>query len=302
LAGAFRYSILYRVQGMLWGEEDAGITRPGFLRRATAVSLEAMGARGVYEVLDELAGGRPGAWAAATVRRRQEQYLLENVEVILDSGVTVAIPPLQYSEQLFPRSLLPGSREARRMKSDFSYAQSRHEEAGREARRLMREHEDAEGVLPRQAVRLLMMLLALTSAALLVFLAVVAALRLNTYYRINHVSGSWMALTQYADVRGGIYPPLYDSGRQLYGGTRFMPEGDPRSPSLVGRPLRHLRKLLGRQQDQRLRQAARKFVRKASLWSPVTDGPYSLRRSNDSGLLRSAPCGIGCIHAYPYGG
>jgi hypothetical protein len=57
------------------------------------VGLGSLAARGVYEVLDEVAGGPPRAEAAA-VRRRQEQYLVESVEVILNNGVTVAIPPL----------------------------------------------------------------------------------------------------------------------------------------------------------------------------------------------------------------
>jgi hypothetical protein len=64
------------------------------LKHAGAVALGSIAARGVYEVLDE-AGGRPArAWAAATVRRREEQYLVDQIEVILDNGVTVAIPPL----------------------------------------------------------------------------------------------------------------------------------------------------------------------------------------------------------------
>src|SRR6266516_1604396 len=68
--------------------------RRDFLKGATAVTLGAMAARGVYEVLDGAGGGPARAWAAAAVRRLQEQYLVDQIEVILDNGVTVAIPPL----------------------------------------------------------------------------------------------------------------------------------------------------------------------------------------------------------------
>jgi hypothetical protein len=68
--------------------------RRGFLKGATAVTLGSIAARGVYEVLDEAGGGPARAWVAAAVRRLQEQYLVDQIEVILDNGVTVAIPPL----------------------------------------------------------------------------------------------------------------------------------------------------------------------------------------------------------------
>lgn len=68
-------------------------TRRSVLRRITVAGLGAMAARGVYDILDG-AGTVERAEAAATVRRLQEQYLVRNVEVILDNGVTLAIPPL----------------------------------------------------------------------------------------------------------------------------------------------------------------------------------------------------------------
>ena len=68
-------------------------SRRAFLGRMTAASLGAMAARGVYDILDG-GGTVERAEAAATVRRFQEQYLVRNVEVILDNGVTLAIPPL----------------------------------------------------------------------------------------------------------------------------------------------------------------------------------------------------------------
>ncbi|GAA3346887.1 hypothetical protein GCM10020358_59620 [Amorphoplanes nipponensis] len=72
---------------------DHETTRRELLRRTATLSLAAISARGVYEVLEELGGG-PARAAAAPPRRRQEQYLVDNVEIILDNGVTVAIPPL----------------------------------------------------------------------------------------------------------------------------------------------------------------------------------------------------------------
>jgi hypothetical protein len=88
---------MHREKWGLMAPEDSkvsNVSRRGFLQRAAAVSLGSIAARGVYEVLDEVAGGPQRAEAAATVRRRQEQYLVESVEVILNNGVTVAIPPL----------------------------------------------------------------------------------------------------------------------------------------------------------------------------------------------------------------
>jgi hypothetical protein len=75
-------------------QKVSNVSRRGFLQRAAAVSLGSIAARGVYEVLDEVDGGPQRAEAAAVVRRLQEQYLVEKVEVILNNGVTVAIPPL----------------------------------------------------------------------------------------------------------------------------------------------------------------------------------------------------------------
>jgi hypothetical protein len=74
--------------------ENGGTSRRRLLGRAAAVSLATISARGVYEVLDEIRGGPSRASAAPAPRRREEQYLIDNVEVILDNGLTVAIPPL----------------------------------------------------------------------------------------------------------------------------------------------------------------------------------------------------------------
>jgi hypothetical protein len=67
-------------------------TRRALLKRAGAISVGALSARGVYGVLDEFAA--PSRAYAATVARRQEQYLIDSLEVILDNNVPVAIPPI----------------------------------------------------------------------------------------------------------------------------------------------------------------------------------------------------------------
>jgi hypothetical protein len=74
--------------------EQGTVSRRGFLQRVTAVTLGSIAARGVYEVLDEVGRGPRRAEAAPVIRRFQEQYLIDQIEVIVDNGVTVAIPPL----------------------------------------------------------------------------------------------------------------------------------------------------------------------------------------------------------------
>src|SRR6266568_1405912 len=75
-------------------DNSSDFTRRDLFRRAGVVSLGAIAARGPYDLLDEVGGSPARASAAATVRRREEQYLVDSVEVILDNGVTCAIPPL----------------------------------------------------------------------------------------------------------------------------------------------------------------------------------------------------------------
>jgi hypothetical protein len=74
-------------------DHDEGHNRRTFLKHATAIGIGALAGRGVYDMLDGIAGQGERAYAGP-VRRRQEQYLVDNVEVILDNGVTCAIPPL----------------------------------------------------------------------------------------------------------------------------------------------------------------------------------------------------------------
>jgi len=75
-------------------DRDEGHNRRTFLKRATAIGIGGLAGRGVYDILDGIVGQPERAYAAGPVRRRQEQYLVDNVEVILDNGVTCAIPPL----------------------------------------------------------------------------------------------------------------------------------------------------------------------------------------------------------------
>ena len=72
----------------------SGFNRRDFLKRASVVTAGAIAARGVYDLLDDMGGTPARAGAAATVRRKEEQYLVDSVEVILDNGITCAIPPI----------------------------------------------------------------------------------------------------------------------------------------------------------------------------------------------------------------
>src|SRR6266516_3304186 len=48
----------------------------------------------IYQALEEFGILRPASAYADTVTRPQEQYLVGNIGVILDNGVTVALPPI----------------------------------------------------------------------------------------------------------------------------------------------------------------------------------------------------------------
>jgi hypothetical protein len=74
-------------------KEPSKVSRRGFLQGAAAVSLGSIAARGIYSVLDDFVTP-PRAWAATKVARKQEQYLIDSLEVILDNNVPVIIPPV----------------------------------------------------------------------------------------------------------------------------------------------------------------------------------------------------------------
>src|SRR5437667_4421051 len=67
-----------------------GLTRRQVLAGAAA---GAVGAAGVYELVDRLTSGptRPRA-----VRRPVEQHLLEGLRVVRDEGIEVVVPPLHH--------------------------------------------------------------------------------------------------------------------------------------------------------------------------------------------------------------
>jgi hypothetical protein len=68
------------------------------------MSGAAIAGRGVYEALEAFAS--PARAEAAPASRRQEQYLIDSLEVILDNGTPVVIPPI-YND-VFTAKLAPG--------------------------------------------------------------------------------------------------------------------------------------------------------------------------------------------------
>ncbi|MBJ7611913.1 MAG: hypothetical protein JF924_06280 [Candidatus Dormibacteraeota bacterium] len=101
--------------------ESSGVSRRKFLRGAATASAAAIAGRGVYSVLDGFAG--PTRVEAATNFYWEEQYLVPNIEVIGDNGVTVAIPPI-YND-VFTAKLSPNLTN----KSQLQSAQRRLESA-----------------------------------------------------------------------------------------------------------------------------------------------------------------------------
>jgi hypothetical protein len=69
------------------------VTRRSFLERTGAAAL---GAAGVYALVDALAGGEAAAGAAGTLAPAPEQHLLRNVRAVTDDGVRVLVPPLHH--------------------------------------------------------------------------------------------------------------------------------------------------------------------------------------------------------------
>ncbi len=86
--------------------DQATYSRRRFLQGAVAVSAGAISARGLYEALDQLGLVAPERAEAAVVRRREEQYLIEGLEVIQDDGVPVVVPPI-YNDMI-TATLAPG--------------------------------------------------------------------------------------------------------------------------------------------------------------------------------------------------
>ena len=67
------------------------LTRKGVLAGAAA---GAIGASGIYELVDRLSGGSPHR--VATAPRGPEQHLLDGIRVVHHEGVAVLVPPLHH--------------------------------------------------------------------------------------------------------------------------------------------------------------------------------------------------------------
>jgi hypothetical protein len=75
------------------GADERAVGRRNLLKGAAAIGIGTMSARGIYEALGDVVRPTP-AQAATVVRRLQEQYLIEQLEVIVDNAQTVVIPPI----------------------------------------------------------------------------------------------------------------------------------------------------------------------------------------------------------------
>lgn len=85
-------------------DRGTGMSRRLLLRRGAAIPAAAFAGRGVYSLLDQLVA--PPRALAANVTRRQEQYLIDNLEVIIDNNTPVIIPPV--FNDVFTAKLAPG--------------------------------------------------------------------------------------------------------------------------------------------------------------------------------------------------
>jgi hypothetical protein len=72
--------------------QSRSMSRRAFLRGAATTSGGAIAGRGLYALLEEFV--TPARAEAAPTSRGQEQYLIDRLEVILDNGTTVVIPPI----------------------------------------------------------------------------------------------------------------------------------------------------------------------------------------------------------------
>ena len=76
------------------GPDERHVGRRSVLRGAATLGIGTISARGVYGVLGDIVRPTPAQAATTTVRRLQEQYLIQQLEVIVDNGQTVVIPPI----------------------------------------------------------------------------------------------------------------------------------------------------------------------------------------------------------------
>src|SRR3954453_9446477 len=76
------------------GPDERHLGRRNLLRGAAALGIGTISARGIYGVLGDIVRPTPAEAATTVTRRLQEQYLIEQLEVIVDNGVTLIIPPI----------------------------------------------------------------------------------------------------------------------------------------------------------------------------------------------------------------
>jgi hypothetical protein len=102
-----------------------GVSRRKFLKGAASASASVVAGRGIYSVLHDYPG--PTRAYAATTAYREEQYLIDNLEVIVDNGVPVIIPPIH--NDVFTANLQPTSPWGPWNKANLLQAQKQLEDA-----------------------------------------------------------------------------------------------------------------------------------------------------------------------------
>jgi hypothetical protein len=96
--------------------DDRGLTRRTVLKSVGAGAAGLISGAGAYAALEGFS--RPQRAEAAVVRRRQEQYLIDSLEAILDNGVTAVIPPV-YNDVVTAK-LVPGTWSTTRLQAAAS--------------------------------------------------------------------------------------------------------------------------------------------------------------------------------------
>lgn len=71
------------------------INRRAFLKGA-GLAIGAISSRGIYAFLDGARAAEPARVALSAGLRRREQYLVEDLEIVVDNGVQVVVPPLYH--------------------------------------------------------------------------------------------------------------------------------------------------------------------------------------------------------------
>src|SRR4051812_18343289 len=76
------------------GPDERRASRRSVLRGAAALGIGTISARGIYGVLGDVVRPTPAQAATTPVRRLQEQSLTQQLEVIIETGQPVVIPPI----------------------------------------------------------------------------------------------------------------------------------------------------------------------------------------------------------------